>query len=129
MEIEKLQVEHYLNVLGRIYEDFIPPTDPSEQFKLLLTTPYNERLYKSLEVKYHNMEDFQKFTSNADNYHQFNALVTFLNKNPQIDKALVKAIHSRGGIFVAKFTRSEKQANLVEYTSEIGRKTEFKFDI
>jgi hypothetical protein len=129
MEIEILKVENYLNVLGRICEGFIPPTDPSEQFRLLSTTPHNKKLYESLKVKYHGMRDFVKFTPNADNYHQFNALATFLRKNPPMDEAIVKAIHSHGGIFTAKFTRSKVQANLVEYTSEIGRKTEFTFDI
>jgi hypothetical protein len=133
MEIEILTVEHYLNVLGRICEGFIPPKDPSKQFKLLSNTSINRTqqipILDSLKVKYNGMRDFVKFTPNADNYHQFNALMTFLSKNPKIDEAIVKAIHSHGGIFTAKFTRSKAQANLVEYTSEIGRKTEFTFDI
>ena len=119
-------VKEYLKYIGRCVEPFEPPTDPAEQFRTLSNIQKNEKILKSLQVKYPGMLDFVKFTPNVSNYHQFNALVTFNTINMENKCYIIKANHSDGGIFTATFY--QKGNNMIEYISETGSKVEFKFD-
>ena len=121
-------VEEYLRNIGRCVEGFEPPTDAEQQFKMLSNIPKNTKILNSLQVKYSGMSEFVKFTPNATNYHQFNALVSFNAINMDDKCFIMKANHSVSGIFTATFYYKKGQ-NMIEYISEMGSKVEFKFDM
>lgn len=125
-------VTEYVQGLGRCVEGFNAPLDAKEQFDIIFTNlqySKNKKLLETLRVKYDGMNDFVKFKPDNDNYHQFNALATFVCISPARNEAIVKAVHSLGGIFEGTFIRSKEKTNQIEYISKTGQKTEFTFNM
>jgi len=67
--VHTFTVEEYLKYIGRCVEPFEPPIDPAEQFRTLSNIQKNEKILKSLQVKYFGMLDFLKFKPNDSNYY------------------------------------------------------------